>query len=94
MRASEFINEHRLVFKRNPKSNKLALKWRCTSGTRKDKTVANVKQCSASPDLKKSAKMKNTRQRTKVRQAKKTKKTKRINPVSKLAARLNKLRKK
>jgi hypothetical protein len=44
--------------------------------------------------LKKSAKMKNTRQRTKVRQAKKTKKTKRINPVSKLAARLNKLRKK
>jgi hypothetical protein len=94
VRASEFVTEHKLVFKRNPKSNKLTLKWRCTSGPRKDKTVSRVKQCSASPDLKKSAKMKNTRQRTKVRQAKKTKKTKRINPMSKLAARLNKLRKK
>ena len=94
MRASEFINEHRLVFKRNPRSNKLTLRWRCTSGPRKDKTVASVKQCSASPDLKKSAKMKQTRQRTKVRQAKRTKRTKRINPISKLAARLIKLRKK
>jgi hypothetical protein len=34
--------------------------------------------------------MKKTRQRTKVRQARKTKRTKRINPVSKLAQRLNK----
>jgi hypothetical protein len=33
--------------------------------------------------------MKKTRARTKVRQARRTKRTKRINPASKLAARLN-----
>jgi hypothetical protein len=94
MRASEFIGEHRLVFKRNPITNKLSLKWRCTTGPRKDKTVASVKQCSAAPNLKKISKMKLTRKKTRVRQARKTKKTKRINPMAKLAARLNKLRKK
>jgi hypothetical protein len=94
MRAHEFITEHRLVFKRNQKSGSISMKWRCESGPRKNKTVPELSQCSASPDIKKSAKMKQTRQRTKVAQARKTKKTKRVNPMTKTATRLNKQMKK
>lgn len=94
MRAHEFITEHRLVFKRNPKTGSISMRWRCESGPRKNKTVADASQCSAAPDIKKSAKMKNTRKRTKVAQARKTKKTKRVNPMTKTATRLNKLMKK
>lgn len=90
MRANEFITEHRLVFKRNQKTGSISMKWRCESGPRKNKTVPELSQCSASPDIKKSAKMKQTRQRTKVAQARKTKKTKRVNPMTKTATRLNK----
>jgi hypothetical protein len=39
-----------------------------------------------------SQRMKKTRAKTKVRQARRTKRTKRINPASRLAARLNKYR--
>ena len=89
MRAHEFITEHRLVFKKNPKGG-ISLKWRCESGPRKGRTVPDAAQCSAAPDIKKAAKMKQTRQRTKVAQARKTKKTKRVNPMTKTATRLNK----
>jgi hypothetical protein len=90
MRAHEFITEHRLVFKRNPKTGSISMKWRCESGPRKGRTVPNLAQCSAAPDIKKAAKMKQTRQRTKVAQARKTKKTKRVNPMSRTATMLNK----
>lgn len=90
MRAHEFITEHRLVFKKNPKSGNITMKWRCESGPRKGRTVPDVAQCSAPPDIKKAAKMKQTRKRTKVAQARKTKKTKRVNPMTKTATRLNK----
>lgn len=94
MRAHEFITEHRLVFKRNQNTGSISMRWRCESGPRKNKTVADASQCSAAPDIKKSAKMKQTRQRTKVAQARKTKKTKRVNPMTRTATRLNKLMKK
>jgi hypothetical protein len=87
MRASEFVTEHRMVWKRTPKGPKL--KWRCESGPRRGRTVPNVKDCSAAPDIAQSQRMKKTRARTKVRQARKTKRTKRINPVSKLVRILN-----
>ena len=80
-----------MIFKKNPKKDTLSLKFRCVSGPRKNKIVSNLKQCGAAPNIKKAAKMKQTRQKTKVRQARKTKKTKRLNPISKLAKRLNKL---
>jgi hypothetical protein len=92
MRASEFITEHRKVFKRNAKTGKLSLKWRCEGGPRQGRVVADPNQCSASLDRKKSSKMKLTRAKTKVRQARKTKRTKRLNPAAKLAAKLNKYR--
>jgi hypothetical protein len=92
MRAHEFVNEHRLVFKKKPGSGKVSLKWRCETGPRAGRTVNKPGDCSAAPDRKKSAQMKRTRANTKVRQARKTKRTKRINPASQLAARLNRLR--
>jgi hypothetical protein len=92
MRASEFITEHRLVWKRNVKTGQVSLRWRCETGPRKDRTVPKVTDCSAAPDMAASQRMKKTRQKTKVRQSRRAARTKRINPASKLAARLNKYR--
>jgi hypothetical protein len=92
MRASEFITEHKKVFKRNARTGKVTMKWRCEAGPRKGRVVADPNQCSASLDREKSSKMKLTRAKTKVRQARKTKRTKRINPFSQLIRRLNKFR--
>jgi hypothetical protein len=89
MRAKEFVTEHRMVFRRNPKTGKISLRWRCESGPRKNRTVPSVKDCSAAPDIAQAQRMKKTRQRTKIRQARKAKRTKRVNPASKLSKMLN-----
>jgi hypothetical protein len=81
-----------MVWKRNAKTGKISLRWRCESGPRDNRTVPRVSDCSKAPDMAQSQRMKKTRARTKVRQARRTKRTKRINPASKLAARLNKYR--
>lgn len=93
MRAKEFLTEHRMVFRRNAKTGKIGLRWRCESGPRKNRTVPRVADCSAAPDIAQAQVMKKTRQRTKIRQARKTKRTKRVNPASKLMQRLNIYRK-
>jgi len=89
MRAHEFVTEHRMVFRRNPRTGKVSLRWRCESGPRKNRTVPSVKDCSAAPDIAQAQRMKKTRQRTKIRQARKAKRTKRVNPASKLSKMLN-----
>lgn len=89
MRAHEFVTEHRLVFRRNPRSGKISLSWRCESGPRINRTVPNVSDCGKAPDVAQSQQMKRTRARTKVRQARRTRRTKRINPASRLVKRLN-----
>jgi len=89
MRAWEFLTEHRLVWRRNPRTGKITLRWRCESGPRAGRTVPSVKDCSGAPDLAQAQRMKKTRQRTKIRQARKTKRTKRVNPSSRLLQRLN-----
>jgi len=94
MRAKEFIDEHRMVFRKNPRTGKISLRWRCESGPRKNRTVPNVKDCSGAPDVAQSQRMKKTRQRTKIRQARRAKRTKNINPFTKLSAILNKLARK
>lgn len=94
MRAKEFIGEHRMVFRKNPRTGKISLRWRCESGPRKNRTVPNVKDCSGAPDVAQAQRMKKTRQRTKIRQARRAKRTKKINPFTKLATMLNKLSKK
>jgi hypothetical protein len=89
MRAKEFIAEHRLVWRRNPKTGKVSLRWRCESGPRAGRTVPAVKDCSGAPDVAQAQRMKKTRERTKIRQARKAKRTRKISPASKLARYLN-----
>ena len=89
MRSKEFIDEHRLVWRRNAKTGKLSLRWRCESGPRANRTVPSVNDCSGAPDVAQAQRMKKTRQRTKIRQARKAKRTKRVNPASKLSKLLN-----
>ena len=90
MRANEFIlDEHRLVWRRNPRTGKVTMRWRCESGPRKNRTVPAVTDCGKAPDVAKREQMKRTRAKTKIRQARRAKRTKRINPSSKLLRRLN-----
>lgn len=89
MKAWEILSEHKMVWKRSP-TGAVTRSWRCETGIRKGRTVPNVNDCSAAPDVAQAQRMKKTRAKTKIRQAKKTAKTKRINPSSKLVRRLNK----
>ena len=67
--------------------------YKCTSGPRFGRKVANLKQCDAPIDVAKRNKMKITRAKTKVMQARRAKRTKRINPAAIMAKRLNQFRK-
>jgi hypothetical protein len=89
MRAKEFITEHRMVWKRTPRGPKL--RWRCETGPKAGRTVPSVSDCSTAKDIAQAQKMKKTRAKTKIRQARRAKRTKRINPISVLTQRLNKL---
>lgn len=89
MKVWEILGEHRMVWKRTS-TGAVKMSWRCESGPRQGRTVPKVSDCSAAPDVAQAQRMKKTRAKTKVRQAKKTSKTKRINPSSKLVQRLNK----
>lgn len=89
MRAHEFVTEHRLVWRRNARTGKVTLNWRCETGPRANRTVPKVSDCSQAPDMAQSQRMKKTRAKTKIRQARRTKRTKRVNPLSRLAQRLN-----
>jgi hypothetical protein len=99
MRLEEFVDpieleelaEHKMIWSRS--GNKLKLKYRCASGPKAGRIVPDPKACSAPKDMAKAAQMKRTRATTKVRQARKAKKTKRVNPASKILARLNALTK-
>ena len=92
MRADELLTDHRLVWKRNPRTGKTTMSWRCETGPRANRTVPNVADCGERLDVAKAQKMKKTRARTKIRQARKTKRTKRVNPASRLIKVLNKYR--
>jgi hypothetical protein len=88
VRAAEFVVEHQKVWRRS-RSGRLKMAWRCGAGPRKGRVVADPRQCGVQLDIGKSAALKRTRARTKVRQARKAKRTKRINPISKLVRALN-----
>ena len=74
------------------RGTKLVRKYRCTSGARKGRTVAKIAQCFAAPNIKKKTQMKKVRARLGAKMARKAKRTKRMNPASKLVAKLNKRR--
>jgi hypothetical protein len=64
------------------KGTSLVRKYRCTSGTRNGRIVAEPTQCFAPIDVKQRALMKRTRARLGKKMARKAKKTKRTNPAS------------
>ena len=69
---------------------KVVRKYRCVSGRRKGRVVAKMSQCFAPLDVKKRAKLKQTKARLGSRIIRKTKRTKRVNPASRLVQKLNK----
>jgi|DEB0MinimDraft_12_1074336.scaffolds.fasta_scaffold41447_2 hypothetical protein len=92
MRASEFITEHKLVWARKKGSGAPVMKWRCASGPRKGRVVPTAAKCGDAPDIAAKERMKKTRAKTKIIQARRAKKTKKVNPTSRLVGRLNKKR--
>lgn len=70
--------------------SKVVRKYRCVSGPRKGRTVSNVSQCFAAPDVQKRNKLKMTKARLGSKMTRKAKKTKRVNPASKMVKSLNK----
>ena len=89
MRANEFINEATRAFKRT-KTGGQKLKFRCPAGPRRGRIVSKPSDCYAAPNPAKAAQMRATRQKTKVRQARKARRTKLVNPYAKLMKQLNK----
>lgn len=71
------------------KGNKLARKYRCTSGSRKGRIVSKPSTCTAPKNLKRSTALKKTRKMKASKIAIKSSRTKRTNPISKKVARLN-----
>jgi hypothetical protein len=97
MRASEFITESleetaKLVWgmgKHDTRSGQAKMKFRCSTGPRKGRQVSDIAKCSAPMNVAKAQKMKTTRARTGVQQARRAQRTKSINTASVLANRLN-----
>ena len=64
------------------RGNTVVRKYRCTAGARKGRTVTNVAQCFAPPDVAKRNRLKITKARLGSKMTRKAKRTKRINPAS------------
>jgi len=65
-------------------------KYRCTSGQRAGRIVPSIAACFTPINVKRRAKMKQTRRRLGKRMARLTKRTKKINPASRRVQALNK----
>ena len=72
------------------KGTKVVRKYRCSTGQRKGRIVADPTQCFKVIDVKKRANLKRTKARLGAKMARKARRTKRINPASKMLKRLNK----
>ena len=71
------------------RGNKVVRKFRCSTGARAGRVVADIGQCFAAPDIKKRARLKLTKARLGSRMARKAKRTKRVNPASKRVKAMN-----
>ena len=71
------------------RGNKVVRKFRCASGPRQGRIVADIGQCFAAPDIKKRHRLKLTKARLGAKMTRKAKKTKRISPTSKRVKALN-----
>jgi hypothetical protein len=93
MRAKEFIIEVELAWARTQGTSRGGvpkLKFRCTSGPRKSRTVSQPSKCFDHPNPAKSQAMKTTRSRTAPTQARRQSRTKSINTATQLVKKLNK----
>jgi len=84
------VSEAKVVFARRGRN--VTTKFRCTVGARAGRVVSNPSQCAAPIDLKKRFILKRTKAAKGARMAKKANRTKRMNPASRIVARLNKAR--
>ena len=84
------ISEAKVIFRK--RGNKVKRAFRCTVGTRKGRPVQNPQQCAAPIDLRKRFVLRRTRAQKGARMMKKAQRTKRLNPASRIVARLNKAR--
>lgn len=101
MKASDFIFESDEEFytetakmvwgvgKHDARKGQTKLKFRCSSGPRAGRQVSHPSKCHQPMDVAKAQKMKTTRARTGVQQARRAQRTKSINTASVLANRLN-----
>lgn len=80
------INEKMAWAKRG---NKVVRKFRCSSGPRAGRIVAQIGQCFAAPDIKKRARLKLTKARLGSKMVRKAKRTKRVSPASKRVKAMN-----
>lgn len=90
MQIAEVVESVTQIWSR--KGNKLARKYRCTTGSRKGRIVSKPSTCTAPKNLKRSTALKKTRKLKASKIAIKSSRTKKTNPVSKKVARLNKSR--
>ena len=82
------IVEARRVWAR--RGNKVVVKFRCSSGWRKNRLVSTPASCSKPLDIKKRFTIKKTRARLGPRIVRKTKRSKRFNPITRRLTKLNK----
>jgi len=69
--------------------NKVVRKYRCSGGKRHGRVVSAMSQCFALIDIKKRAKLKQTKARLGKRIVRKAKRTKRVNPASRRLQSMN-----
>jgi len=84
------VSEAKVIFR--ARAGKVTRAFRCTVGPRKGRPVAHPSQCAAPMNLKKRFVLRRTRAAKGARMMKKAQRTKRLNPASRIAARLNKAR--
>jgi hypothetical protein len=70
--------------------NKVKRRYRCTTGPRKGRVVADPATCSAPINLQKRQTMRNTRRKKQTIQGKRASYTKKYNPTAKIVKNLNK----
>lgn len=100
MKIEEFYNEDYdelyefgAAFGKSKGGKSPKIKFRCPpNGPRPSRVVSHPSQCFKHFDIAQSQRMKKTRAKTKVIQARRAKRTKKLNPVSKMLRTLNKFR--
>ena len=87
MLLKDIISEKQVWAKRGAK---VVRKFRCTSGPRKNRTVTDIGQCFAPPDIARRNRLKLTKARLGAKMARKAKRRKRTSGASIAVRRLNK----